>query len=314
MDAYTNQILTSKYDHVGETIIYGDTDSAYFSAWPVVKDAVEKGEQEWNIDIAIQLYDSIADEINTSFPGFMERAHHCPREKGEIIRCGREVVGTGGLFIKKKRYAIMVVDDDGQRKDVNGKPGKIKAMGLDLKRSDTPVIIQDFLKTLLDKVLTGGTKEEIIEMILSFKTEFNDIPPWEKGSPKAINNLTKYVALEEDSLRRYNKSARLPGHVRAGYNYNKLRKMNGDNYTMAIQDGSKAIICKLKPNMLGITSIARPTDEHNIPQWFKDLPFDDVNMELAVVDKKVDNLLGVLGWDLEAYTDTSNTFTDLFEF
>ena len=314
MDAHVNQCLTGEYDHVGQCIVYGDTDSAYFSAWPVVKDAVERGEQEWNTEIAIQLYDSIADDVNKSFPAFMDRAFHAPREKGDIILCGREVVGSHSLFITKKRYAIMVVDDDGVRKDVDGKPGKIKAMGLDLKRSDTPPVIQDFLSTLLEAVLTDHGKEDIIEMILNFKTEFGSIPAWEKGSPKRINNLTKYAALEEDSLRRHNKSARLPGHVRAGYNYNKLRKMNGDNFTMAIQDGTKAIVCKLKDNQLGITSIARPTDEANIPQWFKDLPFDDVNMELAVIDKKVDNLLGVLNWDLEAYTDTSNTFGELFEF
>ena len=36
-------------------------------------------------------------------------------------------------------------------------------------------------------------------------------------------------------------------------------------------------------------------------------------MEKAVVDKKVENLLGVLKWDL-LQTDTTNTFHSLFEF
>jgi DNA polymerase elongation subunit (family B) len=314
MDAHVNEFLTGEYDHTGKCIIYGDTDSAYFSAWPVVKDAVERGEQEWSTETAIALYDSIAEDVNESFPGFMRRAFHAPKEKGEIIRCGREIVGSNSLFITKKRYAIMVVDDEGKRRDVDGKPGKVKAMGLDLKRSDTPPVIQNFLKELLDMVLTNHGKDEVIEHIITFKKEFEQIPPWEKGSPKRINNLTKYTALEEDSQRRHNKPARLPGHVRAGYNYNKLRRMNGDNYTMEIQDGTKAIICKLKNNPLGITSVARPTDEHNIPQWFKDLPFDDETMELTVIDKKIENLLGVLNWGLADATDISSTFNDLFDF
>lgn len=314
MDAHVNLVLDGDYNHVGRCIIYGDTDSAYFSAWPVIEEDVEKGEMEWNIDTAIALYDGIADEVNVSFPPFMSNAFHAPTKYGEIIRCGREVVASNGLFIKKKRYALMVVDSEGVRKDTDGKPGKIKAMGLDLKRSDTPPIIQDFLSELLDMTLTNHGKEEIIEHILTFKTEFTEIPPWEKGSPKRINNLTKYAALEEDSWRRHGKAARLPGHVRAGYNYNKLRKMNGDNFTMEIQDGAKAIICKLKTNPMGITSVARPTDEHNIPQWFKDLPFDDETMELTVIDQKVDNLLGVLDWDLRVATDTTTTFGNLFEF
>jgi len=36
-------------------------------------------------------------------------------------------------------------------------------------------------------------------------------------------------------------------------------------------------------------------------------------MEATVVDGKVDNLLGVLGWDLASATNTANTFQNLFE-
>ena len=56
------------------------------------------------------------------------------------------------------------------------------------------------------------------------------------------------------------------------------------------------------------------TDEMHLPQWFKDLPFDDTEMEATVVDQKIDNLLGVLDWDLAAATNTENTFTSLFSF
>ena len=61
-------------------------------------------------------------------------------------------------------------------------------MGLDLKRSDTPKVIQDFLMTLLVKVLAGAEREEIIEMIKAFKYDFKERPAWEKGSPKRVNN------------------------------------------------------------------------------------------------------------------------------
>jgi len=313
MDAHVNQCLTGEYNHVGECIIYGDTDSAYFTAWPVVKDAVEAGEQEWDADIAIALYDSLAVEANKSFPGFMHKAFGCPKHYGDLIKCGREAVANIGLFITKKRYALMVIDNEGERLDVDDKPGKVKAMGLDLKRSDTPPVVQEFLKEILDSTLNELGKEKVIEQILAFKKEFSALPSWEKGSPKRINNLTMYTA-QEIHARKKGESARLPGHVRAGFNYNNLRKMHNDNFTMSIIDGSKAIICKLKDNPLNITSVARPTDETQIPQWFKDLPFDDALMEATVVDQKVDNLLGVLNWDLGAHTDTTSTFSNLFEF
>jgi DNA polymerase elongation subunit (family B) len=308
MDAYVNECITGSYDHVGEAIIYGDTDSCYFTAYPVLKSEIEAGNMAWNREIAVQLYNSIADQVNESFPGFMEQAFHCPREMGSVIRGGREIVASKGLFITKKRYAVMYYDKENKRVDTHGKPGQVKAMGLDLKRSDTPKIIQDFLSEILNDVLTGATRDQVVEKIREFKYQFKERPGWEKGSPKRVNNLTKY-GKEEERLGKAN----MPGHVRAALNWNNLRRMNSDKYSMQIVDGMKTIVCKLKANPLGWTSIGYPTDETNLPAWFKELPFDDAEMEATVVDQKIDNLLGVLGWDLGSATNTENTFQTLFE-
>jgi DNA polymerase elongation subunit (family B) len=307
MDSFVNEAITGNYDHVGESIIYGDTDSVYFSAWPAIKEEVEAGKMEWNKDICIQLYDTIADAVNESFPAFMERACHCPRDMGSIIAAGRELVAGQGLFIKKKRYAVLIYDMEGKRLDVNGKPGKVKAMGLDLKRSDTPKVVQDFLSELLLDVLTGCAKEHVYDKVREFKLLFKERPAWEKGTPKRVNNLTKYSA-EEARLGRAN----MPGHVRAAMNWNNLKRMHGDNYSMQIIDGMKTIVCKLRDNPLGYTSVGYPTDELHIPQWFKDLPFDDGLMESTIVDQKVENLLGVLDWDIPSNTDIKTTFDSLF--
>ena len=309
MDAYVNECITGKYDHTGDAIIYGDTDSCYFSAWTALRDQVESGVLPWTKESAIQLYDSIAEQVNASFPGFMEQAFHCPRDMGSVIKGGREVVASKGLFITKKRYAVMIIDKEGKRLDVEGKPGKVKAMGLDLKRSDTPKVIQDFLSNILHDVLTGSGKEEIIDKIREFKYAFKERPGWEKGSPKRVNNLTMYTKKENREGR-----ANMPGHVRAGMNWNNLRRMNSDNYSMQIVDGMKVIVCKLKSNMMGWTSVAYPTDELHLPSWFCELPFDDAAMEATVIDGKIDNLLGVLDWGLESATNTDNTFQSLFDF
>jgi len=308
MDAYVNECITGRYDHVGDAIIYGDTDSCYFSAYPVLQKEIEAGNMTWSREIAVQLYNSIADQVNDSFPGFMEQAFHVPREMGEVIRGGREIVASKGLFITKKRYAVMYYDKENKRVDTHGSPGKVKAMGLDLKRSDTPKVIQEFLSQILDEVLIGTSREQIIEKIREFKYKFKERPGWEKGSPKRVNNLTKYAKEEERQGR-----ANMPGHVRAAINWNNLRRMNSDKYSMQIVDGMKTIVCKLKSNPLGWTSIGYPTDEIHLPTWFKELPFDDSEMEATVVDQKLDNLLGVLDWDLVSATNTENTFQTLFE-
>ena len=307
MSAEVNKIVTGEYDHVGKAIIYGDTDSVYFSAYPILKPEVEAGTIPWGKDNVITLYDQICEQANTTFPDFMNKAFHCPKQRSDVIAAGREVVADTGLYITKKRYAVRVYDLEGFRTDSDGKLGKVKAMGLDLKRSDTPVFMQNFLKELLDMVLQLKPEQELLESISTFRREFKERPGFEKGSPKRANKIGHYQRLEEKQGK-----ANMPGHVRASINWNTLKRMNGDKYSQEIVDGMKVIVCKLKQNPLGYTSVAYPTDELRLPDWFKELPFDGDAMEEVIIDNKLDNLIGVLKYDLES-TKQSTTFNSLFE-
>jgi DNA polymerase elongation subunit (family B) len=307
-----NETVEGVYSHEGNAIVYGDTDSCYFTAYPTLKPQIDSGELEWNKETCIGLYDGIADQANDSFPGFMEKAFHTPRKNGEIIKAGRELIGDRAIFMVKKRYAINIFDKEGKRKDKNGLAGDIKAMGLDLKRADTPKYVQEFLMNVLQMVLQQGKgRDEVIEAIKDFKRILTAQDSWTKGSPKGVNKLTYYGDLESKAK---TGRANMPGHVRAALNYNYLRRVNSDQYSQKIIDGMKVIVCKLKSNALGFTSIAYPVDELRLPQWFCELPFDDQAMEQTLVDEKIDNLLGVLGWDIRSSTDTNSTFNDLFTF
>ena len=308
MAGKVNEIIAGEYNHVGKAIIYGDTDSCYFSAYKTLKKEIDAGHIPWTKDSVVQLYDQIGEAVNETFPQFMLDAFHCPKSRGEVIKAGREIVGSKSLFITKKRYAVLYYDKEGKRTDVDGKPGKIKAMGLDLKRSDTPEFIQNFLSDVLEKVLTGATEQDVLDHITHFRTAFKARPGWEKGSPKRANNITEYESKEKKAGK-----ANMPGHVRASINWNTLKRMYGDKYSMSITDGQKVIVCKLKQNPMGFTSVAYPVDELRLPQWFKDLPFDHEEMEQTIIDNKLGNLIGVLNWDIRS-TEEKNTFNSLFEF
>jgi hypothetical protein len=110
----------------------------------------------------------------------------------------------------------------------------------------------------------------------------------------------------------YKGKSNMPGHVRAAINYNRMRRMNSDKYSMEIMDGMKTIVCKLKPNPMGFTSIGYPTDETRLPEWYKELPFDSEEMEQGIITKKIENLLGVMKWDL-AKAEDKTTFDSLFD-
>ena len=325
MAAKCNEIMAGEYNHVGKSIVYGDTDSTYFSAYPILKPEIDKGEIQWDKDTITSYYEAVCEEVNKTFPNYMNKAFHTTVELGAIIAAGREISAQSGIFITKKRYAALVYDNEGKREDTDGKPGKVKAMGLDLKRSDTPAFMQEFLKELLMTTLTDGTEEDVIQRIIEFRKEFRDMDSWKKGTPKRVNNLTKFRGIVNKYDKSKNNAIRdgrsandikkpaLPGHVRAALNWNTLRDINSDKYSIEITDGMKTVVCKLKDNPLGYTSVGYPTDETRLPQWFTELPFDDDLMEHTIITKKLENLLGVLKWDLDAGA-ARNTFADLFDF
>jgi hypothetical protein len=196
-------------------------------------------------------------------------------------------------------------------------------MGLDLKRSDTPKLMQTFLEELLMKLLCGGSEEEIIDMIKVFRAEFRERPGWEKGTPKRVNGLSNYSSKIDTynntdpfkiKVRKDKKENNtIPGHVQASLNWNTLRQMNSDNYSLEITDGQKVIVCRLKSNPLKMDSVAYPIDQTYLPEWYKNLPFDHETMENTIIDKKVNNLIGILNWDLRN-TREDTTFNDLFSF
>ena len=88
MSAEVNNVITGTYDHVGKSMIYGDTDSCYFSAHPVLKEDIDKGSIPWGKENVLKLYDQICEEANETFPKFMQEAFHCPKTRSDVIAAG----------------------------------------------------------------------------------------------------------------------------------------------------------------------------------------------------------------------------------
>lgn len=292
-DDYVYDISMGGLNHYffANNILVHNTDSVYFSVAHYYK---ENGiDFDMSKDEIVDLYKAIGDTVGESFPSFMDEMFNTGIEKGKNVGADLEMVGSRGLFLKKKRYAILKYWEDGFRLDVDGKPGKIKAMGLEIKRSDTPRYIQDFLESTLIALLVGEPEEELRQRVRAFKQEFKDKPSVEKGQPKTVKNYS-------NRYKEYQETGKCPvGHVLAAIQWNKLRNLNDDKSVPEATDGSKVIVCKLKPNPLGINSIGYPIDcKEYLPEWFLSLPFDNDEMEKSVLTKKLGNIFGILDMDL----------------
>lgn len=290
-----NLILDNVYDF-GKNTIYGDTDSCYLSL-KTIADQLNKDDPDY-VKTIVASADQIGEEINASFPSKMAELFFVTEEQGNIIASGREVVARRGIFKDKikKRYALYVIDLEG--KPVN----KLKIMGMETQRSDTPKWIQTFLQECVELVVMEGRPwEDLKDKIFEFKQEFFDRDVWSLGRPCRVSNLSIGKKKRADFEAGKIENPRLHFSVIAADNFNKYHAFYNDTLMYPIIDGDKIEVIDLKldnrTNPLRLESIAIPVGATLFSPWVKNLPVDSKTAYAKLVIKKLDNIFSMMGWD-----------------
>jgi len=265
--AKTNEVMTGVYDASGEAVLYGDTDSTYFALFAE------------NAEEAVVIADAAGEKVTASFQEFMRETFLCQPGFDDIIKAGREVVASRGIFVEKKRYILRVIDNEGEKVD------KLKVMGLDTKKTTIPPAVGKKLNEYVGRLLKGEEWADIANDIVEFKHYIettDDIMAI--GLPKGVNKVEEYTTnLEHDP------NTRLPGHVAAAIHYNKMIEQHGDRVSGAITSGMKIKVFYLTKKYGKFKSIALPTDLHDVPEWF--LENFTINRQMHI-ERLVDNPLG----------------------
>jgi DNA polymerase elongation subunit (family B) len=282
--------LVHEYFSPNGSIIYGDTDSCYYKTYAT------------NKEDAIEAADAAADGVNASFPPFMRKAFKCQPEFDQLIKAGREIVGVRGLFQAKKKYMVKVVDMEGFA------VSKMKSMGSEIKKADTPKVIQAFLKETVDMILEGRSYPEVVEYVNEQRIEIlkkNKLSIFSLGVAKQVNSLDKYMAeyLNPGTQKSLDKNGKMrsltiPGHVKAALNYNKALQ-HFDKGSKEIHSGDKVVQFYLKKNEFGFETIAFPSELSKFPPWFLDNFQVNVKMtEDKMFDNKLAGIFSALGKDV----------------
>lgn len=276
-------------------IIYGDTDSSYFSTGYT------------NNEKAIKYADEIGEQVNKSFPTYMKNTFLCQPEYDQIIKTGREIVSDRGIFVDKKRYILHIINDDGFEVD------KVKVMGLDTKKTTMPKPIANKLNHFVERLLRGDDWDEVTQDVVDFKQSLYDVTVdnfMNIGLPKGVKKIEKYTTDHEE-----NNTCFLPGHVSAALHFNKMIKEHNDKETIAIHSGDKIKVFYLLQTNGRFKAIAIPVDIEQVPQWFLDYVVPNIDKDahvLRLVDKPLNNIIKAVGLTTPS---KQSLFTDsLFEF
>ena len=270
----TGELVT----HVGYSekwsVVYGDTDSTYFAT------------RADNPDEAIVVADHIGVLCNESFPEFMRANFLCGEGYDQIIKTGREIVSDRGIFVKKKRYILHIIDNEGEKVD------KIKVMGLDTKKTTLSKAVSDKLNGFVERLLKGEDWDPIAEDIVAYKEFINTTDDIQYiGLPKGVKGVESYTAkLEADT------TTRVPGHVMAAIHYNLALEKYHDTESPRISSGMKIRVYYITQHIGKFKSIAIPVDIETVPSWFE--KHYEVNRKMHVerlVDKPLGNIIEAIG-------------------
>lgn len=255
----------------------GDTDSCYMKVPEELHDLDE--------DDITQICDDVAGITNEAFDLYCNSVFNMPTTRFGTIAADREAISDKALFLSKKRYIMHLVNMEGEKVD------KLKIMGVEIIKSDTSKFTKKILMTMVNLILDGCNRDQVLEKINEHKNSIYDCDIHDLASPAGCRTLLKaYKQLEEiGTLKGIHHTAR------SAIFYNSLCGVKDQ----IIRAGDKIGIVYIKnpkSKYLGF-----PKDATYLPDWLDDIVIDyNTHWEKTLV--KITNYLESMEWDNRSMT------------
>lgn len=269
-------------DYSPSNVIAGDTDSVYV-------DIGELFNPNEDPELVAQFGDTIGSIVNDSFDEYIGELFNVAPENRHIVETEREAISDKSVFFGKKKYVMHLTNMEGKTVD------KQKRMGVEIIKSDTPKVIQQFLQDIVDLLLEQKSYEEVKDHIDKFDKQYQSLSMIDIGRPTNIKTLNKYVAkyIETKTFKGF------PYHVKASMIYNSMCGVND----VKIRAGDKVKITNVKDEEFNAIAIPADMEEYEVPQFVKDMEID-YKVMWAKVTKKLELYLKPIGYDIKARQQT----------
>lgn len=284
-----------KYEDV---LLYGDTDSLFFSVKPIVDKFLKGKSKEEIVDKLDKFHDAkIEPQLKIRIDTLQDSMNCIVKQ----IKFVRDVISDTSILIAKKKYIMSVWDAEKKR---YSEP-ELKMMGIEAVKTSTPMFCRNAIKQSVIEILYK-TEEEFQNYIAETKKKFMKLPVEEISFPKKITDINKYVDSDktvsvfddwEDDEDGYKKGA--PIHVKGSIFYNNLlERYKLTNKMMKIENGDAIKYVYLKePNPIGNNTIAYMD---NLPKEFglhKYVNYD-IQWEKTFWNP-VNQIAEIIGWKME---------------
>jgi DNA polymerase elongation subunit (family B) len=283
---------TDKKDYVITT----DTDSMYIYLDKFVEDNKDLKTVQERVDFV----DKFAkEEIEPFLAQEYLRLSEYVNATTNLMDMKREAIASRGIFRGKKNYIMDVYDNEG----VRFHEPLCKMVGVESKRTSTPMICRKELEECYKVMLRESNNEILLKRIDEFRKVFDASPIHTVAFPRGVNEIHKWA----DGSGGYKKGT--PIHVKASIIHNAI--VAGDPELSKryehIKEGSKIKWIYLKePNHLRTNVVGF---SHELPKEFGMDNFIDwkVQFDKAFLGP-VNSLAVLLGWKTERIASLEDLF------
>lgn len=288
-DIHLGNALSAKFNKILKTdnapyVIYGDTDSLYLNCEPIVQQFCP----DKPIAAITTFLDKFADQvcqpvINQS----VQEVYDMMGCFDKVMASKREAIASKCLFRAKKNYAMYLHDSEGVKYD----PPKLKVIGIEIVRSNTPKWCRTHLKKCL-MMIFDSTEAKLQQHFLTLEAEFKGLPAHEVGRPTGVSDIDKHFDGKKMKV-----GGSVPIHVRAAINYNMAAKQY--NTLEQVGNGGKIKYVYLKmPNPIKQNVVGFPS-HGKLPDELKLAKYVDYNLQFEkTFEVPLQSLTDAAGWSL----------------
>lgn len=286
---------TQNYEDCIGVVVYEDTDSCYVNAEPLLRklypdfDNMDETSKADKLEAMSLEYEK---KINKYYNHLALDAFNVPVDKHRL-EMKTECTIRSAFFSGKRRYAQYITKKEGVPCN------EIDVKGLDFMKSNFPPLFKEFFEKILNKILFGGTREEIDKQILDFKNSLNTLPFEKIAKPTGVKRIQKYTARRPSADEIFSEfENKAPVGVKAAVRYNDLLKFKGlDKKHTQIVEGDKIKWVYLKDNpykidTMGFLDFDLPGPIRKFIEKYVDIPksFD------TILKNKLESFYEDLGW------------------
>ncbi len=265
-------VLQAGYDsssNQNDYVAYIDTDSLFVKLGQWVKDVKSSVWDDCNDDEKIELIKSVSRLMERYIDNRIFNETQLQDYNSQVhdfkIAFKQEIIAKTSLFVKKKKYAYWLLNDEGKPTD------QIKVTGLEIVRSESAEAIRPRLKHIMEMIMKQKPDQEIASQIRKYKKELRELDPEALAANIGINNIRKYLGSGSPIKG-------TPWHVKGVHSYRMLLKELGlENKYEDIHEGVKAKVIYAKKNPYDIKTITFnewPLEFNSIVQYDPDTMID----------------------------------------